>query len=221
MGTVHTELLRREFTSQPQQSYPSVVCDPPHGVAPDFWVPNLDNSQSFGVCIPPFNGQYSFPIMPDYTNGFGINPSQVPAPGLNPSSEGAVQHAAPQHGPTTPYKDMLAQNDRPCSATGGSPGRSSGPSSQTHDSGYQTSQEQNAAALLHQQQHHHQHAEYARPGDHGWASSFSTSMGDIPSQHAAIPRQRSSELRGIDPRLPVPEECADAGSNGEEGFSPL
>lgn len=155
--------------------------------------------------------------MTGYTDGFGVGTSQVPAPNLGPSSEHPSQHAAPQYAPTaSPYKDMLAQNDRPCSAAEGSAGRSSGPSSQTHDSGYQTSQEQNAAALL----QNHQHAADPQYGDTGCYCSFSTPLGEIPSQHATIAGQDSSDLRGVftGPFMPA---CADAGPNSDEEISPL
>lgn len=203
------------------------MCGPPHGgVAPNSWEQNrLVNPLSLDNDIVLFSDQFpQYNIMQEYGNDFGVHASQIPVPDLTPSSEGPAHHAAPQHAATTfPYKDMLTQNDRPCSAAGGSAGRSSGPSSQSHDSGYQTSpQEHNAAALLHPYQQHQQHADDARPA---WdCNSFSTALGGMgPGQHhATVPGQGPLDLCGVGtgPLMP-PEECGGAGSNSDEGFSPL
>lgn len=219
MENVQTELFRRQCATQTQQTHPlpMAVYDPSHGVAPNHWDPNLVNFLSLASTPVFVQGQLSNPVMSGYTNGFGVGNYQGPAPDLGPSSEGPSQNAAPQYAPTAyPYKDMLAQNDRPCSAAEGSAGRSSGPSSQTHDSGYQTSQEQTAAALL----ENHQHAADPRFGNPSWDCSFSTALGDLPSQDASIAAQGSSDLRGVftGPFMP---EGADAGSNSEGEISPL
>lgn len=220
MKKVQTELSERQSAPQIQQTHPlpMMVCDPSHGVAPNHWNPNFVNLRSLAAGNPAFfEGQFLNPAMPGYNDGFGFGASQVPAPNLGPSSEHPSQHAAPQYAPTaSPYKDMLAQNDRPCSTAEGSAGRSSGPSSQTHDSGYQTAQEQNAAALL----ENHQHAADPRHGNLSWDCSFSTTLCDNPSQDATIPGQDSSDLRGVftGPFMP---EGAGAGPNSEDEISPL
>ncbi|KAI7786199.1 hypothetical protein LA080_004583 [Diaporthe eres] len=217
LNTVHKELDNRQYGLQAEQTHPVALCNQPHSVAPTHWEHYLNNPLPLGEDINFFSGQLPHFFMPEYGDEFGVNAAQVPAPDLNPSSEDPARHAAPQHAPTVfPYKDMLAQNDRPCPAAEGSAGRSSGPSSQSHDSGYQTSQELQAAALLHQQQL----ADGARPGDPSW-DSFTTAMGDMPSQHASIPGRGPSDLCGVGTGPLMPDECGDAGSNSEEGFSPL
>ncbi|KAK7710627.1 hypothetical protein SLS63_012901 [Diaporthe eres] len=151
----------------------------------------------------------------------------MPVPTMHPSSEYPTQYADPHSAPTAyPYGAMPPQSGSPCSAAEGSAHRSSGPSSQSRDSGDLTLETQNTqytqeqdAALLH---HHCYRAGDGRPC--GQACSCSTSPGGLlPGQHSATsPGQGSSEhsLYGVGTNSFARPECLD-GSNSDEELGPI
>lgn len=216
------ELSTPQDAPQVQQTPTMTAGDPPHEFEPPQWGTQIDDTLSLGD-IDVFANQYTpYPAgaEPFYASHLGINGPQVPAPTtLHPPSEHVpAHHAALQHAPATLPYGVLPSNGSPCSASGGSAHRSSVPSLPSHDSSYQTHETQDTQYTHYTQQNavpFHHYPEDGRPeGPAGGCSSFSTSLGDIPSQHATIPRQRSSELRGVGTK-PFPE---DAGSNIDEEF---
>lgn len=230
--------------SQAQQTQPTVVYDPPDGDIPTQWEENgLDDPLSLGIDIGLYTGQIPYPTFPVYASHLGGNGTQMPAPTMHPSSseDPTQQYAAdPHNAPTAfPYHGaMPPQSGSPCSAAGGSAHRSSGPSSQSRDSGDLTLETQNTqytqqdAALL----HHCCRAveEGGPPCDHHGAApcsscSCSTSPGGMmpghgPGRHAGTSpgHQGSSEhnLYGVGTSSFARPEFQD-GSNSDEDLGPI
>ncbi|KAJ0107774.1 hypothetical protein J7T55_000036 [Diaporthe amygdali] len=176
---------------------------------PDEWMPN-ENDPMFGDNLDANDGHFQFTSSSSYDpSPFGIHASQDSAPGVLPSSEIPTQQAAPQPAPAkypAPYTTMLSQNGRPCSP-GESLNPSSGPSSQSRDSGYQT-QEHDAAL--------HSDGRLSGSGD----GNFSTPPGCMPCHHS--PPEQSSEfnLCGVGSSTFMGAESPE-GSNSDGGLGPL
>lgn len=238
-------LSTRPGASQAQQTQPTVVYDPPDGDIQSQWEENgFVDPLSLGIDLGRlYTSQNPYPTFPVYASHLGGNGSQMPAPSMHPSSEDPTHYAAdPHHAPTAfQYGAMPPQNGSPCSAAGGSAHRSSGPSSQSRDSGDLTLETQNTqytqeAALL----NHCCRAveEGGAPCDqHGAApcscscsSCCSTSPGGMmpghgPGRHAATSpggHQGSSEhnLYGVGTSSFARPEFQD-GSNSDEDLGPI
>lgn len=193
--TVHNAFRWRQTAPQAQQTPSMVVSNAPQGIAPSLPENVFDPSlQQFWLDDPGLYANLSpwNPIEPNHVSHPGANGFQVPASTtLFPSSDhGSTHHPAPQYAPTTvPYRGpgMLPQPGNPCPAAEGSAHHSSGPSSQSLDSSYQTQEtqdtpytQQSAAAFDH---HHQPYPNDGRPCDHGGACSCcSTSPVGIPGQ---------------------------------------
>ncbi|KAI3398528.1 hypothetical protein diail_9052 [Diaporthe ilicicola] len=209
--------IQRQGYAQPVS--PVVVCDPPHEEMPGSWGPSHDDPMAYQVVPgsildvynPAFGLDSQFSVDPGLLNSFNPQPpAQHSESFLSP--EHLPRQAAPQRAPTDyTYTNMLFQNaEGPClTGPGGSGQASSGPSSQTQDSGYQT---QPDAAYLSNRR--------ASCGG-GSDDNCSTPLGGSHGPYTPPPGQSSDfHLRGVGSKPPMGPESLQR-SKSDEDLGPV